>query len=303
MKTIEDIFKRVKSHQNLIDEGWNKNQICSMVDRCSIVKLRRGIFVSSKFLSELKPWEKSALDVCALFLRSPGLVFSHQSAALLLGLDLIKQPEKIHIYRAPTSRGSRKQVVCHPRLTSDTPVMSTSIGATCTNVPLTLIDLATSLPFQEAVVVADSALRKGLISLQDLELSMMGFKRKNKTKVHRVAQAVSNKSESAGETLTRLILDDLGIHYFEQYWVPGFAYRVDFFLPDYGIIIEFDGASKYSMNGNVAEQIVQEKWREDDVSAAGHRVLRTRWEQVWEYPDIFRGKLLHLLKEYERSAA
>ncbi|WP_188359906.1 hypothetical protein [Rothia aerolata] len=301
MKQIEEYLARVKSYQQLVESGYNNHQIKKLLLQGTVRKIRQGVYVSTQFFDSLAPWEVPVVEVLAVHLNSPITVFSHQSAALLQHLDLISDPDSVHVYCSRNSRGSRDRVVNHPFLVPETPTFTTGAGILCTDIATTVADSATVLSFQEAVVLADSALRQKLITETELKEKLLGFSRRGRRKVLRVADSMSSSSESAGETLTRLILDDMGVSYIEQYWVPGYNFRVDFYLPDFGIYIEFDGAGKYKESQSFESSILQEKWREDDITANGKILIRTRWEQVFKNPAIFRGKLAQRIREVQRQ--
>lgn len=62
---------------------------------------------------------------------------------------------------------------------------------------------------------------------------------------------LSNKSgcprckESKGETRIRLFLEKHGIKYVQEYKIKPYKYRFDFYIPDYGMLIEFHGGQHY----------------------------------------------------------
>ncbi|CAN5389028.1 hypothetical protein BH09ACT1_BH09ACT1_15320 [soil metagenome] len=63
----------------------------------------------------------------------------------------------------------------------------------------------------------------------------------------------------------------------------GREYEVDFWWPETNLIGEFDGKFKYAdeayRQGRTPAQVVyDEKLREDDLRAAGHRMSRWNWE-------------------------
>src|SRR5690606_14900147 len=98
----------------------------------------------------------------------------------------------------------------------------------------------------------------------------------------RAAGLTDGLAESPGESSLRLVLIELGINFVAQHWIPtesGQHYRVDFYLPDLGVVLEYDGQVKYDAardrvarharaesrgaSGRLA--LVQEKAREDDL--------------------------------------
>lgn len=90
-----------------------------------------------------------------------------------------------------------------------------------------------------------------------------------------------------GETLVRFaLLDEALPELVQQYEisVAGRIYRVDFALPELGIIIEFDGALKYTDYGPADQVILRERQREKDLQNAGWYVIRVGWGDVYPRP-------------------
>ena len=143
-------------------DGWatweDLGRLCTQhavrmaVARGSIVRTRRGLYA----LPGLPTDRQAAADL--------GGVLSHLSAAVHLGLDVLVAPDRIHV---TVPRGGPHHgpdgVVLHRR---DVAAMDRTRTATR---PLrTVLDCAVSLPFAEALAVADSALREGLVDADDL---------------------------------------------------------------------------------------------------------------------------------------
>lgn len=246
----------------------------------------------------IKPWERYSVSVLAALRTAPTTVFSHHSAAILHGFALINTHHlKVHIYCQANSRGSIANQCKPVKLQPDTPILKTIFGAQTTDHITTIIDCAQEMRFEEAVVLADSGLFRGKVNVQELKQRMLAYKGRNKAKVHRVAEAMSDKAESPGETLTRLRLDELGIRYIEQYeiLVYGRRYRADFYLPDYGLVIEFDGNVKYTDFGEEHIVVGAEQRRERELLNSGVRIFRTTWNDVYRNPANFREQLAQVL--------
>lgn len=77
------------------------------------------------------------------------------------------------------------------------------------------------------------------------------------------------------ELLFKRKLRRWNIRFKEQKIVCG--YIADFFLPQYGLIVEIDGAAHYIYN------IVRDKRRDDALRASGLEVLRIRNSEVFDY--------------------
>lgn len=99
-----------------------------------------------------------------------------------------------------------------------------------------------------------------------------------------VAQA-SPTAESPGESRCRLILIQLGLSVVPQFTIRDphgrFIGRVDFFLPDLGVVVEFDGDSKYAVAAGGAQQaLIAEKGRENAIRRLGYGIVRVTWKDL-----------------------
>ena len=96
-------------------------------------------------------------------------------------------------------------------------------------------------------------------------------------------------AESAGESVSRILMLEAGFQVPQtqkKIRMPdGRLVRVDFFWPEVGLIGEFDGMEKYSRSRDFsgltpARVVEEEKVREDELRALGHRVVRWTWGQM-----------------------
>ena len=102
------------------------------------------------------------------------------------------------------------------------------------------------------------------------------------------------RSESAGETRTRLLLHSFGFVGFQpQYELPTRAglFRADFADPRRRVIIEFDGKGKYSDFKPTEEVLLAERARENALAEEGWVVLRLDWQHLASPADIKRRVL------------
>jgi hypothetical protein len=178
----------------------------------------------------------------------------------------------------------------------------------------TAVDLASTLPFRDAVVVLDSALARprkhssatraqSILQLAELDAALS---RRAPVRAHRkLAHArdfADGASGSPGESLSRVMFLEIGwpapILQQPFFDVAGKIGEVDFWWPEFGLVGEFDGFVKYSrgdmLHGRTpAEAAVDEKRREDRLRA--HRDVRgfARW--MWS--DLSqRGRLRSILQ-------
>ena len=148
----------------------------------------------------------------------------------------------------------------------------------------TITDCAASLPFDEALAVADSALRSGLVSPGDLQVAAAAHPWRGRARVHRVAGLASGRSANPFESTLRAI----AVAATDVVWVPQFPVRVgsttlhpDVCCPGLRIALEADS---FEFHGK-RPALVADCWRYDELTVAGWLVLRFAWEQVMFQPE------------------
>ena len=184
-----------------------------------------------------------------------------------------------------------------------------------------MIDLATTQPFDSAVVSADAALRVDLRTghsrttpeeVRELLERMMPFR--GMRRVQSVLDASTTLSGSAGETLCRIVLAELGfaspelqVEFRDAEGLIGFA---DFTWRHARVILEFDGlgntVTRATHGRSPAQIVILEKIREDRLRALGFRVIRVYWDDLRDPARIRRLLLeaglqaVHTVREIRR---
>ncbi|MRH89548.1 hypothetical protein GFY24_19210 [Nocardia sp. SYP-A9097] len=163
-------------------------------------------------------------------------------------------------------------------------------GIRVTTAPRTVIDLARTLPFEQAVVIGDAALRSGKTTrIELLDQVNQATGRKGCPAARRVVEFLDGRSESVGESRSRVQLihsrlpaPELQAIIFADYGTR--TTRVDYLWPELGLIGEFDGMIKYhkEIRGDHTpeEVVIAEKLREDALRALGLRVIRWTWSDL-----------------------
>jgi len=220
-------------------------------------------------------------------------VISHESAAILHGLPTYDVPAAIRVTR------TRGRVV----RTSDVHLHRAALrpcdrgmaqAVPVTSVARTVIDVGRRLPFGQALVTADAALRLGTRRqhLQDVLRHQWTWPRvRHAMPVMRWADA---RSESALESWTRsrFITLKLPLPELQQnvYGEHGWVARTDFDWKHYGVVGEADGRIKY-----LADELWAEKQRQDDIEDAGYEVIRWIWRTAHAPDEEFARRLLRKL--------
>lgn len=291
MTTILELGNHIRTTKQLTARGYSTSRLRALTHKGELHKIRRGIYCKKKVWDALNTHDRYRAEIFAHYLACPALqAFSHQTAALLHGLALMSSPENIHIIGTSKSGASLKGINYH-RASSISRI--TVEGMPVTDLLQTTADCVRSLPLLEALVVADSALAKGLPE-QELRESLNAVKGKGSRIASQVAQLMSARCESPGESITRFFLHE---HHYpvptEQLVVrkDGRTYRPDFAWEDYRIILEFDGNIKYTAFGSSEDVYARQNEREAWLRAQGWNVVRTSWSEVRYYPHRLRAKL------------
>ncbi|WP_330178890.1 hypothetical protein OHB26_20475 [Nocardia sp. NBC_01503] len=255
-------------------------------------RVRRGHYVDSAAAAPLTPAQRHLVAIRAVIsTASPEAVVSHVSAAIVHDIPIWATPlTRVHVLRDRRTGGRihRHLAVHTARLL---PGDHTEVdGIRVTTAPRTVIDLARTLPFEQAVVIGDAALRSGKTTgaeLLDQLIRVTG--RKGCPAARRVVDFLDGRSESVGESRSRVQLLRSGLSAPELQAII-FAdtgtrtIRVDYLWPDLALVGEFDGMIKYhkEIRGDRTpeEVVIAEKLREDALRALGLRVIRWTWSDL-----------------------
>jgi very-short-patch-repair endonuclease len=201
-------------------------------------------------------------------------VVSHASAARLWGLDLLSRETAPHV-TVPAHRNRRRSAaVLH---WVDLPADQVVDGVTS---PLrTVLDCARTMPFAEAVVIADSALRARLVRAGELVTAAARLSGAGRRRAIRVAQSADARSGSALESALRAGLVQARIRCFVPQLAIGddrFSARVDLGDPRHRIALEADSFEHHGSR----PALVRDCHRYDELAVRGWLVLRFSWEHV-----------------------
>lgn len=244
----------------------------------------------------VKPWQRPTIAALAYYAKAPQAIFTHESAALFWSLPVLDTPSAVHIHAPAASRGKILGVKKHfAPLNSE--YSMTPCGAQATTICRTIADCARTLPTRDAVVLADGALRQHLVTHVELSTYLKQLSGPGSVKAQRVAELMSYLADSPGETLVRLHLEAMGMRYQEQvqFSTSRGSYRVDFYLPDFGVVIEFDGDIKYRDYGPTDAVLLEERKREKALTNQGLRIYRTSMHEVCGDGAAFRQGLARFL--------
>lgn len=260
------------------------------VERGELVRVRRGVFLPAERWRALRPMDQYRLTIVAAVDRAHALVVSHRSAAVLWGVPLIGPvPSEVEVLTSLTN-GSRREGGFRRWATRDHETEIVEIdGIRATSLRRTVVDLAASLAFPEAVAAVDWALTHGVP--RD-ELARLAAALLSGGALKRAVAAIGfgdGRSGSPGESVSRAMIRQLGFPA-PELQVPfhdrrGLIGESDFYWRRWALIGEFDGMVKYQdermLRGRTPAQVLAaEKRREDRLRATGPRVARWVWDDL-----------------------
>ena len=153
-----------------------------------------------------------------------------------------------------------------------------------------------------ALVAADAALARGLVTRADLDGVIAAFEgHRGVGPVRAALRNADGRHESPGESLTAHVLCGLGHELQPQFEVvaEGRTYRADFRITGSRVLVEFDGRVKY-VSGDRAV-LFEEKRREDALRRAGWVVVRLVWSDLAS-PDLVRARIQQALGQAAAAA-
>jgi len=257
------------------------------------VKVRAGVYVAAADWQVASSELKHLIRVHAAVPRlSPRVVASHHSAAALHQVPKIGDwPEGVHVVDPGRVTAQVASGVHRHAGPLDPADVVTVQGLRATSVARTAVDLALTSSFRDAVVAFDHVLHRG--STTDRALRSQLDSRpaaKGRAGALRALEFADGAAESVGESWCRVVLTRLGapVPVLQKAFSWGeqdmFADYVDFWFPDCGVVLEFDGFGKYTTprwrRGRTPEQVVvDEKVREDRIR--GRPEVRGFARAVW----------------------
>lgn len=283
-------FAGILTSGELAAHGASASRIRLLVRRGVLMPVGYGAYAPRAAVARISgdPAGEQALRVASvLAVAGPGDVGSHHSAAAMHGLDRLgRLPGEVAVTRPPGgSQRGRPGVHVHIAALPGGHVTVCN-GVRVTSVARTVVDLARTSPFRDGVVVADSALRDGQTSKDELlAVAAECAKWPGIRRARLVVDFCDGKSESVLESISRVAFRDHGLPAPElQVWVGGddggVVGRADFLWRRYGTIGEADGAVKYADTNRAVAQLR----RDAALRRAGFQVVHFTWGEINRVP-------------------
>jgi len=236
-------------------------------ERGDIHRVRRGVYVAAAAWTALDDRGRHVVTVRAALAGNPArLVASHDSAVAVHDLPRVHRAfgEVVQLVDPLRAEARRARLVhVRPGELAARDVVDVA-GVPSTSLSRTVVDVAKSASFGDAVLCADAVLRRIVLSGRhdagphvderlarvraDLLASVGPGDRRGGSAAARVIEFASPWAENGGESLARIVLHELGVEapvLQKVVTVHGrFAGRGDMHLPDDGALLEFDGMEK-----------------------------------------------------------
>ena len=283
-------MSEINLHRELLEQGQTKFELARRVRAGDLSRLRRGAYADPLPAGAGPATAHAALIAATLRQVSDQAVVSHASAAVVHGLPTWSdQLDRVHVTRNRAGGGRREtNLYVHgvPFATCDTTMMG---GTRVTSLARTVLDLACSESIERGVAVGDAALRLGLRDYEVVAAVLAAGGRHGIARARSTAELIDVRSESVGESFSRVRFWRWGIpapvlqlEVRDPYGV--LVGRGDFGWPELGTIGEFDGKVKYGLllkpGQSAADVLFAEKRREERIRELGWQVVRWGWDDL-----------------------
>jgi hypothetical protein len=231
--------------------GWTDSALAWSVRTDRLVRLTSGTYAAAEGMAGTSIADRRrqlVIRAVAARFSIAGGVPSHASAAAMAALPLLRMPARPCLTVPAGHTGMAKAVHLHrASLGTAGHVLERGPGVPRTASARTTVDIAREDGIDDAVVVGDAALHRGLTTALDLEAVLVDCANWPGIRRGRAAVArLDGRSESPLETISRLrILEStlprprlqVNIHDLSGRWLG----RTDFFWEQAGVIGEADG--------------------------------------------------------------
>ena len=271
-----------------------------------LVRMRHGVYATKRAMdwAGTDPVRAHVLAVLAAKATvGRDAVASYHSAALLHRLSLLKPPPEGAVALTlpsakPWNRARPADIIFHA---SDLPPehVTRLHNLPVTTAARTVVDLARTLPFMDAVVVADSALNEEKATKPELHQILedcAGWP--GVRQARQVVNFADEHAESPLESAARVVFEQSGLEPPELQATihgPTFAFRVDFRWRGQNVIAEADGLVKYNDRGD----LLAERERDHLLREAGYTVVHFTWRELFQTPEVVIARIRKALAAAE----
>lgn len=286
----------------LLASGWTDTELRRARRSGELTSVRPGSYRSGRPDGAEQPEARHARLVLATLPHlAPGWVVSHVSAAVLLGLPVWGVPlDRVHVSRDGNG-GGRRTAGVHRHVGPLGPEEVVEVGGVAVTDPArTVVDLAGTVGFEQAVVVADAALapregrRPPLTDPSALHAAARRRGRVGRAAARRVVLFADGGAHSPGESRSRVVLWRYGLPapllQFAVRGPGGLLGTTDVGWPELAVVGEFDGRVKYGRlagpGRSAADVVHDEKLREDAIRSTGLGMVRWTWADLDDFAPV-----------------
>jgi very-short-patch-repair endonuclease len=258
-------------------------------------RLRRALAKGAVVRTARGRYALPTADVAAVAAQRVRGVVSHRSAAAWWGWALKQQPSLPEVTVPKDRRCARDGVALHWADLQGDEIREGMV----TSRERTLVDCLRSLPFDEALAIADSALRAGDLTPHQLRALAAGVKGPGAPRVRRVARHADGRADNPFESVLRALAIEEGLDVIPQLTLRerGLVARPDLVDEKRGLILEADS---FEWHGGRAA-LRRDCRRYNAMVLAGWLVLRFAWEDVVHDQDYVRSVLRALTRPPART--
>jgi hypothetical protein len=232
--------------------------------RGDVLRLSRGVYALPDALPDLR----AAAAVHG--------VLSHRSAAAYWLMEQLSADSSLHVTVPRNNRPTpRKGMTLH---------YADQVDEIVTSPLRTVLDCARTLPFPEALAIADSACRRELTDVDELLAAARRLRGPGRQRILRVVEHADPRADNAFESGMRGIVIEAGISGFEpQLIIPGPnpTIRVDLGDPVRRIALEADSFAFHASRAELARDC----HRYTELARHDWLLLRFAWEDVMFHQD------------------
>lgn len=254
--------------------GTSRRALARLLNEGQVVRDGRGHYA----LANAPAWLRAA--------RLTGGVASHLTAAEAYGWPVAKASQRICVTVPPSRHRPRASGLrIHRR-----PLPSGDLARGITNRLDTVLDCARTLPFHEALAVADSALREGRVTADELVAAAARLRGPGARSARAVAAAADGRAANPFESALRAIcLDVPGLRVTTQFEIRAgqLSARVDLADRHLRIVIEAESVEFHA----TAQAFRRDCRRYTALTLDGWLVLRFTWADVFHDQDSVRAAL------------
>jgi hypothetical protein len=278
----------------LLAAGYTEKEVAQMARSGRLSVVRPGMYLSGSPPADAVVAHGLAARAASGVVAERAAL-SHVSAAVLHGLPVWGIPlTRVHATRERGRSGGRLghlvHVHCAPLADDEVVVVD---GVRVTAPARTIVDVARTQPFAQAVVLADAALGRGLVRRAELGVALtLAVGWPGLPAARRAVAFADERSESVGESRSRIAIAAAGLPRPALQWQARtssgeLVARVDFGWSERRTVGEFDGRTKYgrllTAGRSASDAVYEEKLREDRLRALGLAVIRWTWSDLDDF--------------------